>query len=399
MKKNPMKKLNPKQTKQPLKSARIKKAPIQMQTKNTPENRLSDLENTLDLNIQILKTFYQSSKPVQSLLLNEATLIDAIENIKKKYLKKKELFKQLKEKKSRSLIELQIYAEKKRKIEEMKDFYQEKIEENQEGLYSKEEIIKKVQKRLKEVEVYIHKLTLNMFDKKRQKYYQDFYINDFLDINNDLMRQKDLLTKKVKQLKIELQTAIDENKLYKAKSSEEKNKTNDTTDLKTNDTKILNDDKLKKLSEKYENKIELINSKISLLKNYLEKMSDQFHLVNINKRIRRNSKSVNVNIIKEDNNNTTSNNNFYKKVNVLKKNAQRGSGQKRLDTDESFTRGGGKNNDDINSRINSFLDFSMLNNKEDENNISRYKFGSIKISINDISAINVKDISYIDKKD
>ena len=394
MKKKPIKKLNPKQAKQPLKSARIKKSPIQMQTKNTPENRLSDLENTLDLNIQILKTFYQSSKPVQSLLLNEATLIDAIENIKKKYLKKKELFKQLKEKKSRSLIELQIYAEKKRKIEEMKDFYQEKIEENQEGLYSKEEIIKKVQKRLKEVEVYIHKLTLNMFDKKRQKYYQDFYINDFLDINNDLMRQKDLLTKKVKQLKNELQTAIDENKLYKAKSSEEKNKTNDTTDLKTNDTKIFNDDKLKKLSEKYENKIELINSKINLLKNYLEKMSDQFHLVNINKRIRRNSKSVNVNIIKEDNNN-----NFYKKVNVLKKNAQRGSSQKRLDTDESFTRGGGKNIDDINSRINSFLDFSMLNNKEDENNISRDKFGSIKISINDISAINVKDISYIDKKD
>ena len=54
--------------------------------KNTPENRLSDLENTLDLNIQILKTFYQSSKPVQSILTNE-NIINSIDNVKKKYLK------------------------------------------------------------------------------------------------------------------------------------------------------------------------------------------------------------------------------------------------------------------------------------------------------------------------
>ena len=171
--------------------------------KNTPESRLSDLENTLDLNIQILKTFYQSPKPVQNnKTINETTIIESIDNLKKSYLKKKALFNQLKEKKSRSLIELQIYAEKKRKIEEMKDLYQDKIQENEEGLNGKEEVIKKVQKRLKEVEVYIHKLTLNMPDKKRQKYYQDFTIADFLDVNNDYARQKDLLTKKVEEMKI-----------------------------------------------------------------------------------------------------------------------------------------------------------------------------------------------------
>ena len=120
-------------------------------TKNTPESRLSDLENTLDLNIQILKTFYQSPKPFQNnKTTNETTIIDSIDNLKKSYLKKKALFNQLKERKSKSLIELQIYAEKKRKIEEMKDLYQDKIQENEEGLNGKEEVIKKVQKRLKE---------------------------------------------------------------------------------------------------------------------------------------------------------------------------------------------------------------------------------------------------------
>ena len=383
----------------PIKTARIiNKKSLSSKPKNTPENRLSDLENTLDLNIQILKTFYNSSKSksVETLLTNESIIKDAIDNIKKKYLQKKQLFNQLKEKKSKSLIELQIYAEKKRKIEEMKDLYQNKIEENEEGLNGKEEMIKKVQKRLKEVEIYIHKLTLNMLDKKRQKYYQDFLINDFLDINNDLARQKDLLSKKVEQMRIDLQATIDENKLYKIKNSEEKNKTNDTTDIKIIDIKNANEEKIKKLTEKYENKIELVNSKINLLKNALEKMNQQFHLFNINKIIKKSNKSLNIYVGKKEENKI--NNNFFKKINVSKKNNERNSGKNRLDTEESINNRG-KNNDDINNKINSFLDFSVLNNKEDDNNISKEKFGIIKSSIWDVSAINAKDISIIEKKD
>jgi chromosome segregation ATPase len=383
----------------PIKSARITtKKYSSSKPKTSPENRLSDLENTLDLNIQILKTFYNSSKSksVETLLTNESIIKDAIDNIKKKYLQKKQLFNQLKEKKSKSLIELQIYAEKKRKIEEMKDLYQDKIEENEEGLNGKEEMIKKVQKRLKEVEIYIHKLTLNMLDKRRQKYYQDFLINDFLDINNDLARQKDLLSKKVEQMRIDLQATIDENKLYKIKNNEEKNKTNDTTEIKIIDTKNANEEKIKKLTEKYENKIELVNSKINLLKNALEKMNQQFHLFNINKIIKKSNKSLNIYVGKKEENKI--NNNYFKKINVSKKNNERNSGKNRLDTEESINNRG-KYNDDINNRINSFLDFSVLNNKEDENNISKEKFGIIKSSIWDVSAINDKDISIIEKKD
>ena len=377
------------------KSARPKTKTMSSKSKNTPENRLSDLENTLDLNIQILKTFYQSAKPVQSIITNE-NIIYSIENLKKQYLKKKELFKQLKEKKSKSLIELQIYAEKKRKLEEMKDLYQDKIEENEEGLNGKEEVIKKVQKRLQEVEVYIHKLTLNMPDKKRKQYYQDFYINDFLDINNDLARQKDLLSKKIEQMKIDLQTTIDENKLYKIKNIEEKNKTNINSEIKINDTKNNNEEKFKKLTEKYENKIELVNSKINLLKNALEKMNQKFHLFNINKLIKKSNKSINLNIGKEKDN--KNNDKMFRKVSIKKKNIERDSGKKRLDIDDDLNNIS-KNIDDINNRINSFLDFSVLNNKEDENNISKEKFGMIKNSNWDVSIINPKDISFIEKKD
>ena len=379
--------------------------------KATPESKLSDLENTLDLNIQILKTFYQNSAPVQSLLKNDAAIIEAIDKIKKQYLKKKELFKQLKEKKSKSLIESQIYSEKKRKLEEMKDVYQDKITENEEGLNSKEEVIKKVQKRLKEVEIYIHKLTLNMPDKKRRQYYQNFLINDFLDINNELARQKDLMTKKVENIKSELQSTQNENKLYKNKSNEEK--TNFESEIKINESKNTNDEKVKDLSQKYEFKIEIMNSRINILKNALEKMNEQFHLFDINKLIKKNSENVNLNIGKEEdnknkiksnnnnnnnNNNTKNNNNnqFFKKINVKKKNVER---DYKFDIDENLNNTGKFGDDDYNNRLNSFLDFSVLNNKEDEVNISKEKFGTIRNSIWDLSAINVKDISIIEKKE
>ena len=408
------KKIEPKkinQNKKPL-TQRPRNKMTTSKPKATPESKLSDLENTLDLNIQILKTFYQNSAPVQSLLKNDAAIIEAIDKIKKQYLKKKELFKQLKEKKSKSLIESQIYSEKKRKLEEMKDVYQDKIGENEEGLNSKEEVIKKVQKRLKEVEVYIHKLTLNMPDKKRRQYYQSFLINDFLDINNDLARQKDLMTKKVENIKSELQSTQNENKLYKNKSNEEK--TNFESEIKISESKNTNDEKIKNLSQKYEFKIEIMNSRINILKNALEKMNEQFHLFDINKLIKKNTESVNLNIGKEEdnknkiksnnnnnNNNIKNNNNnqFFKKINVKKKNVERDLGKNKLDKDESLNNTGKFGDDDYNNRLNSFLDFSVLNNKEDEVNISKEKFGTIRNSIWDLSAINVKDISIIEKKE
>ena len=354
-----------------------KKKIIPKKIKSTPESRLSDLEKTLDINIQILKTFYQSSNPSdlknnnnKSNITKEQAIIKAIENIKNKYKNKKELFNKLKQKKSKSLIELQIYSEKKRKLEELKILYQDKLEENEEGLYNKEENIKKVEKRLKEVEIYIHKLTINMHDKIRQKYYQDFTIKDFLDINNEVAREKDLLIKKNNQIKSELKNTLNENKLYKMKNSDEK-KTNDESEIKLEEKN--HEDKIKKLTQKYENNIELINSRKNLLKNALEKMNSEFHLFDINKLIKKNNQNISINMDNRKGSN--------KKINIKRNSNIKESTRKDFD------------------RMNSFLDLSVINNKEDENNISNNKFDVMKSSIWDVSAINAKDISFIEKKD
>ena len=184
--------------------------------------------------------------------------------------------------------------------------------------------------------------------------------------------------------------------MYKTKNDEEKEKSNDN-EIKTSDTKNPNEEKLKKLTEKYNNKIELASSKINLLKNALEKMNGQFHIFNLNKLIKKNNnKSINVNINKEED--AKNSPNVFKKISVTKKINERNSKIKSFDTEESLNNRT-KNNDDKNIRINSFLDFSMLNNKDDENNISKEKFGMLKSSIWDVSAINAKDLSFIEKKD
>ena len=382
-----------------IKSSRVKNRPVlpkHDKPKSTPEERLSDLENTLDLNIQILKTFYQSSKKDQSLITNQSTLIDAIDKIKKQYLNKKNLFNQLKERKSKSLIELQIYAEKKRKIEEIKDMYLNKIEENEEGLNGKEEHIKKVQKRLMEVEVYIHKLTLNLPDENRRKYYQDFTIGDFLDVNNDLARQKDLLTKNVDQIKNDLQATIDENKMLSIKNGEENSK-NDENEIKNNDNKKQNEEKLKKLTEKYENQIKYAITRKNLLKNAIESLNIHLNCRNINQLIKKSNKSINI-INNKEENIKDDKNVIFKKIDIAKKKInERNSGRNQIEAEESLNKRA-NNNDDLNNRLNSFLDFSVLNNKEEEN-LSREKFGVIKSSIWDVSAINGDGISFIEKKE
>ena len=99
-------------------------------------------------------------------------------------------------------------------------------------------------------------------------------------------------------------------------------------------------------------------------------MNSEFHLFEINNIIK---KSINLNMDNKKG--------FYKKINAKKNSIIKESVRKDVD------------------RMNSFLDISVLNNKEDDNNFSKDKFDIMKSSIWDVSAINAKDISFIEKKD
>ena len=355
--------------------------------KKNYKHLLSDLEKTYDINIDIIKNFYRTTTTVNTLLNKDNDIITHINTLNKIYHKKKELVNKVKEKKSKLLIELQIFAEKKRKNEEAKECYDEKIMENMDNIDSKEELIKKVQKRLKEVEIYVHKQGINLQDKNREKYYQNFYISDFLDVNNEFSRKKFLLTKSIEKIGNQIANVTEENKTYKSRekvASPRQSK----VDLEEENFKKKEEKKINKYIVQYEAKIQLMNSKINILKSAYEKITEiSFGKKNMNLS-KKNVRVRNIN---------------YKKLNPGKLLDKRDKNEVKIDNDGSafFNI---KNNDEINNRMSSFFNLSTLNNKNEDGKINdTSKEGGdfnvlTKSNIWDISAINAKDISYIDKK-
>ena len=355
--------------------------------KKNYKHLLSDLEKTYDINIDIIKNFYRTTTTVNTLLNKDNDIITHINTLNKIYHKKKELVNKVKEKKSKLLIELQIFAEKKRKNEEAKECYDEKIMENMDNIDSKEELIKKVQKRLKEVEIYVHKQGINLQDKNREKYYQNFYISDFLDVNNEFSRKKFLLTKSIEKIGNQIANVTEENKTYKSREKVPSPRQS-KVDLEEENFKKKEEKKINKYIVQYEAKIQLMNSKINILKSAYEKITEiSFGKKNMNLS-KKNVRVRNIN---------------YKKLNPGKLLDKRDKNEVKIDNDGSAIFNI-KNNDDINNRMSSFFNLSTLNNKNEDGKINdTSKEGGdfnvlTKSNIWDISAINAKDISYIDKK-
>ena len=352
--------------------------------KKNYKSLLSDLEKTYDINMDILKNFYRTKTTVNTLLNKDNDIITHIDKLKKIYLKKKELVNIVKENKSRLLIELQIFAEKKRKYEETKECYDEKVMENMDNIDNKEELIKKVQKRLKEVEIYVHKQGVNLPDKNREKYYQSFLINDFLDANNEVSRQKYLLTKSIEKIGEQIANVTEENKTYKVRRGPSNKQLQ--KEIEEENFKKKEEEKINKYIERYEAKIQLVTSKINILKSSFEKItSTSFGKINSGLS-KKNVRVRNLN---------------YKKLNTGKLCEKKDKSDVRIDTQGSATFKT-KNNDDINNRLNSFLDFSTILNNKNEDGKMDDGGGDLNIltksNLWDVSAINVKDVSFIGKK-
>ena len=140
------------------------------------------------------------------------------------YHKKKELRKKVKDYKSKILIESQIYSEAKRKNEENAEYYKDQIRDNEDNYYSKEEYIKIFQKKLKEVEIYIHK---NIKDDTQEKYkkYQLWKMIDFLEESDYINKKKEDLKKDINKIIVDIQNVKNENKIFFEENNKvEKNK-------------------------------------------------------------------------------------------------------------------------------------------------------------------------------
>ena len=74
-----------------------KKSQLKNNQKNTKKNNLYDLQHTLDINIEILKTFFKNTTSTLTLLNQDKQISEKLDLFMNKYNKKKEIINKIKE--------------------------------------------------------------------------------------------------------------------------------------------------------------------------------------------------------------------------------------------------------------------------------------------------------------
>jgi chromosome segregation ATPase len=300
------------------------------------------LKKTFTINIDILKRYIISNNnPINT----DNQIISSLNSILDNAKKRDKIIEKIREKKSKLLIENQISSEKKRKNEEKRYSLRDKIKENQDRIDNKEEYMKVLHKKLREVEIYIHKNTTSLKDLSRRRKYQTFSMFNFIETNNDLIKQKKDLNKLIETTKQNHEYELEENKRIKMEVEKEKEEKVDNNE----------EAKIKKLTDKYNNKIKLLNLRLNSLKSTYKK---------VNKKIK---------LLKIGNLDNNSNNN---------KEDEKNDEQSKIQLDITVK--------------NSFMDFSVLNTKNFED--SKFEISKIGNNFGNISNFGIYDISIIDQK-
>ena len=363
--------------------------------KISKKQNLFDLERTLDINIEILRNYFKTTTTTMTLLNQDKKILEEIENIAKRYEKKKEIIQKIKEKKSKNLIQLQIFFEHKRKLEESIESKKDSLFDNEDAVNNKDEYVKLFQKKFIEVEIYLKRVTSDMPDTKRKKYYQNYKMDNFLILNTTLNKKKQKIIEDItkydeakKSVKLENQKIKKDEIILHNKDDEEEDKIKNETE----NIKIKTE-----LNEEYYNR--LINkkkAKIEKLQNFFNFNMDKIHeLLGQNESMKNiNIDNINIDNINLDNINIDNINENkkespkFKKVIVKKKKNERSKMEIKEDDDDAIKIS--KLPKDMTNRMNSFVELSFLNdNSRIKQSVNRY---------NNISRFG-GDISAIDKID
>ena len=176
--------------------------------------------------------------------------------------------------KSKNLVNNQIYEEVRRRLGENKKFYDEKISDINSLMKKKVIILKKVQKKFLEIQIYIRRESQNFFGFRKQ--FANFSITPFILENEYLNRYKMKLNENLQDKINEIKILYIPIKEIKKKEKEKKNINNDIDNK--NSINIINlnnlinleetgEEKLKKYIINQENDIKYNeNKKLNLLK-------------------------------------------------------------------------------------------------------------------------------------
>jgi hypothetical protein len=284
----------------------------------------------MQINIKIILDALQILKMKQE---NKNLIAKRIEIIHKLFDNFQLMRKKIENIKSKNLVNNQIYEEVKRRLNENKKFYDEKISDINSMIKKKVIILKKVQKKFLEIQIYIRRESQNYYGFRKQ--FSNFSITPFILENEYLNKYKTKLNEsfeeKINCMKT-LNIPIKEIKNKNKKKQEEKNNINiiiineEGNDINNNDLISFenSNDKLNKYLINKQEEIKFYeNKKINLNKinlvyksKIIRKKSAFKNEININLSISQDLQNNNeISMINQTNNNenleSNINNTFY----------------------------------------------------------------------------------------
>ena len=173
----------------------------------------------MQINIKIILDATQILKMKQE---NKNLIAKRIEIIHKLFDNFQLMRKKIENIKSKNLVNNQIYEEVKRRINENKKFYDEKIEDINSLVKKKVIILKKVQKKFLEIQIYIRRESQNYYGFRKQ--FSNFSITPFILENEYLNKYKSKLNESFEEKINRMKTLNVPIKEIKTKNKNKKNK-------------------------------------------------------------------------------------------------------------------------------------------------------------------------------
>jgi hypothetical protein len=322
--------------------------------KISKKQNLFDLERTLDINIEILKNYFKTTTSTMTLLNQDQPIMEKLEKIIKTHNKKKEIINKIKEKKSKNLIQQQICMEHKRKLEETIEKYKDSLFDNEDAVNNKDEYVKLFQKKFVEVEIYLKRITTDMQDIRRKKYYQNYKMDNFLILNTNLNKKKQKIIEDISKYDSDKRNLKSENQKIKKEEVIEHIKDDENENEIKNEQQELKA-KNELIKETYNVLIKDKIDKINILKQFIENHNKIENMIMNKNEIKINSENNNININKVSENK----NPMFKKVNVKKVTSERNKINKNKNDEIQ------KSNlpNDMSKRMDSFMDLSIINSQ------------------------------------
>lgn len=322
--------------------------------KISKKQNLFDLERTLDINIEILKNYFKTTTSTMTLLNQDQPIMEKLEKIIKTHNKKKEIINKIKEKKSKNLIQQQICMEHKRKLEETIEKYKDSLFDNEDAVNNKDEYVKLFQKKFVEVEIYLKRITTDMQDIRRKKYYQNYKMDNFLILNTNLNKKKQKIIEEISKYDSDKRNLKSENQKIKKEEVIEHIKDDENENEIKNEQQELKA-KNELIKETYNVLIKDKIDKINILKQFIENHNKIENMIMNKNEIKINSENNNININKVSENKNL----MFKKVNVKKVTSERNKINKNKNDEIQ------KSNlpNDMSKRMDSFMDLSIINSQ------------------------------------